>query len=83
MTIEGAKVAQKTKVQELKDIIEQMRSISIDIRDKTQELACSTPPPKSEDVEVASEHIGNVLINNLLGVRNILQEAYSALSAFV
>jgi len=78
-----ATVKQKTKVAEMKDVIDTIRSIGIDIRDKSYELSSSPSPKDETSKEVATENVGNTILASLHEVRGILREAYETLSVFV
>lgn len=76
---------QQTKVNEIREIIADVHSRSIDIRDKTFELA-TLPQLKKEtevDEEVGTENVGSELIRSLKEIRDVLRLAHETLSAFV
>jgi len=77
---------QQTRAGEIRGIIEDIHSRSIDIRAKAFELTASPTPKKEPDDEgkadVAAATLANELSGSLRKIRNILREAHETLSAF-
>ena len=82
MTTDAGK--QETKVGAIKEVISNIHSLSIDIRDKATELT-SAPVPEKEpgkDIEAATDNVSNELLSSLRNIRGILQQAYETLKSF-
>ena len=75
---------QQTKSDQFKEIISNIHSLSIDIRDKATELTNAPVPDaeKGKDIEVPSDNVGNELSGSLRNIRSILREAYETLKLF-
>ena len=81
MTSDAGK--QQTRIGEIKGIIEDIHSRSLDIRSKAYELCTPQPPEKPKaDVEEATDTVANELGSSLRAIRSILREAYETLTAF-
>lgn len=77
---------QQTKVGQIKNLIEDIHAISIDLREKATQLTITpvrTDPEKGKDIKAPAENVGNELVESLSNIRSILQEAYKTFSAFV
>ena len=81
MTGEAA-VKPKVRTDEIKSIISQIHSTSIDVRDKTYMLATAVDRTGKEP-EAPSANIGDELVNSLNDIQRVLRDAYDTLSAFV
>lgn len=76
---------QQTKVGEMREIINDLYGLSIDLRDKAINLTSSPKAAKEpgKDIEAPTENVGNELVGRLRNIRGILQEALKTFSAFV
>ena len=74
---------QQTRVGEIRGIIEDIHSRSLDIRSKAAELTASPIPKKEkEDALEEASTVANELSGSLRTIRSILHEAYDTLSVF-
>ena len=76
---------QQTGMSEIRGIIEDIHSRSLDIRSKACEITTSPIPQKETDTEIeaATDTVSKELLSGLRKIRNILREAHDTLSAFV
>jgi len=75
---------QQTKVGEMRELIDNIRSLSVDLRDKAFQLTPSPRPPDDAKKEITptADTVGAELVQSLREIRGTLRLAFDTFSAY-